>query len=360
MSKGVYVATIEPHSGKSVVTLGLINMILNHKGCVGYFKPVITGDGGEEKDSHLQVIMKHFGLPYAYEELFGFTRKEITALMLQNANSRIIETLIDKYKRMEEKCDYTIVEGTDFLGKGAVFEFDANVAVAKNFGIPAIIVVSGEGKTAEELKNNILAAYEGFAKGDVEVLAVVANKVRREDMSEIAPLLHPYLGDQAVIAVIPKNKILASPTIREINAGLGARSLFGHQRQGNSVDHVIVGAMQLPHFLSYIQDNTLVVTPGTGRTLSSAPSRPISPATIPAWPAFFLPAVLSLMSQSSSLSKVFRTSYPSAWRRRGPLKRPPASAPYTRESMPGIQRKSTWRSASSKNMWTWKNSGRRS
>ncbi len=42
MSKGVFIASIEPRSGKSIVVLGLMNAVVNHRGCVGYFKPVMS------------------------------------------------------------------------------------------------------------------------------------------------------------------------------------------------------------------------------------------------------------------------------------------------------------------------------
>ena len=41
MSKGIYVATIEPNSGKSVVVLGLMRMLLGKTAKVGYFRPII-------------------------------------------------------------------------------------------------------------------------------------------------------------------------------------------------------------------------------------------------------------------------------------------------------------------------------
>jgi len=262
MSKGVFIASIEPRSGKSIVVLGLMNAVVSQRGCVGYFKPVIETDERGEKDVHIEMIRRHFNLPAPYEDLYGFQRRDIAALLVRKEDYKAVATLIEKYKKIEDNCDYTVVEGTDFLGKNTVFEFDANVALPKNLGIPAIIVVSGAEKTPEEIKNGVLAAYGGYRQGEVEVLAVVVNKAREEDVPPIEALLRPLLPEETVLAVIPLSPKLKNPTFREVSAALGARTLFGRHRHENRIDHTIVGAMLLSHFLNHLQDNTLIVTPG--------------------------------------------------------------------------------------------------
>jgi phosphate acetyltransferase len=49
----------------------------------------------------------------------------------------------------------------------------------KNLGIPTIIVGSGVGKTLEELVDSLYFTYD-FKVKDVEVLAIIANKVQPE------------------------------------------------------------------------------------------------------------------------------------------------------------------------------------
>ena len=41
MSKSIYIATSEPSSGKSIVTLGLMSMLIGKTAKVGYFRPII-------------------------------------------------------------------------------------------------------------------------------------------------------------------------------------------------------------------------------------------------------------------------------------------------------------------------------
>ncbi|MDO9275753.1 MAG: AAA family ATPase, partial [Lutibacter sp.] len=41
MKKAIYIATSEANSGKSIVTLGLMRMLLGKTPKVGYFRPII-------------------------------------------------------------------------------------------------------------------------------------------------------------------------------------------------------------------------------------------------------------------------------------------------------------------------------
>ena len=78
-----------------------------------------------------------------------------------------------------------LVEGTGFTGEGTVIEMDLNVLIAKNLGIPTIIVGSGVGKTLEELIDSLYLVCDSFKLKDVEVLAVIANKVQPENTGRI-------------------------------------------------------------------------------------------------------------------------------------------------------------------------------
>jgi phosphate acetyltransferase len=71
-----------------------------------------------------------------------------------------------------------LVEGTSFTGEGTVIELDMNVLIAKNLGIPTIIIGSGVGKHWNY--SIVFIAYDSFKVKDVEVLAVIANKVQPE------------------------------------------------------------------------------------------------------------------------------------------------------------------------------------
>jgi phosphate acetyltransferase len=262
MTKAIFIATAEPYSGKSIIALGLVDMLLSKAQKIGYFKPIINHDPAVAKDVHIETIVNHFGLQVAYEDTYAYTRPQALSLIEAGNQGEIIDTILNKFKQLEEAYDFTVVEGSDFLGEGTAFEFDANVSIAKNLAAPVIIVVSGENKTITQLTTTILTIMRNFQSRDIQVLTVVANKVQPEQVDEVRNELLPQLKGQVTLAVIPDRPALKSPTIKEVQQILGAKLMFGEQQLSNQADHFIMGAMQVPNFLNHIKQNVLIITPG--------------------------------------------------------------------------------------------------
>ena len=261
MTKAVFIATAEPYSGKSLVALGLVNLLLGQARKVGYFKPIIDNDPAQRIDAHLDVMVRHFKLPLAVADTYAYTRPEALRLMEAGAEGALIDAIIRKFKRWEDDYDFTVVEGSDFLGAGTAFEFDANVSIAKNLGVPVILVVSGEGKSTAQVISAVLTLLRSFEAREVPVLLAVANRVPPAQADDVRALLHSQLPAGVLLAVIPEDADLLHPTMREIQTGVDGRLLFGAAGLDNQVDNYIIGAMQVPNFLNYLTDNVLIVTP---------------------------------------------------------------------------------------------------
>ncbi|MBE7170599.1 MAG: phosphate acetyltransferase [Williamsia sp.] len=262
MNKAIFIASAEPYSGKSLLTIGLINMLLGKANRIGYFKPIINQDSKEKRDVHIETVLRHFSLAVGYEDTYAFTRQEVLNRIESNSQHEIINTTIEKYKKLEENYDYTVIEGSDFLGEGTAFEFEYNISIAKNLGVPVMIVVSGDNKTTSQVVNFTLSVLRNFEARELQVLSIVVNKVSPPQENDVRELLSTQLPAGIILSVIPTHKGLQSPTMKEIHERLQGKLLFGEQQLMNQVDHFVTGAMQLPHFLSYIKENVLIITPG--------------------------------------------------------------------------------------------------
>ena len=262
MTKNVFIATSEPYCGKSVIVLGVVNMLLGKTKNVGYFKPIINADPKEKKDDHIATVIEYFGLSVKYEETFAFTRSQALQMIQNKSQGEMIDIIISKYKKLEEAYDFTVVEGSDFVGEGIAFEFDANISIAKNLAAPAIIVISGENKTTAQVATSAMTVFQNFQEREVQVLAVVVNRVNPEQAEDVKKLLLRQLPDNMVIAAIPFERSLNSPTMQEINEHLGGKLLFGEEQLSNQADHFVTGAMQVGNFLNHLKENVLIVTPG--------------------------------------------------------------------------------------------------
>ncbi len=262
MNKGIYIATLEPNSGKSIVSLGLMRTLLGKTAKVGYFRPVIDDSKGDSKDNHINTVLSFFDIPLEYEDAYAFTTSQLIKKRNKGKPGEILDTIITKYKNLEERFDFVLVEGSDFTGEGSVFEFDTNVLIAKNLGLPVILVGSGVGKTEDELLGSLQIAYTSFTDRDVSIMGVVANKVQPENLQIAKEGLSKFLPDSVEVFAIPYTEKLAHPTIKEIVDELDGEVLFGHAFLDNQTGNFGVGAMQLRNYLTHLKQDSLVITPG--------------------------------------------------------------------------------------------------
>lgn len=261
MTNAIYLTTTEPFSGKSIFALGLVNLLASKTDKISYFKPIVTVKKNE-RDRRLELIKQHFKLALPYEDMYAFTIDKAFKEINRNNEAGLIDTIIDKFQRIRENSDFVVVEGTDFAGVTTNLEFNGNVAIAKNLGIPAAIILNCAHKSALEIVEQGLATVNSFKAEGVQVLTLVANKVEAGKETEIKSKLREVLDPSILICTIPSHMELSNPTMEEIRESMGAKVILGEKHLTNRVDHTIVGAMQLRNFLQRLQNNTLVITPG--------------------------------------------------------------------------------------------------
>lgn len=260
MPRNLYIAAIEPLSGKSVIALGMMEFLSRRIRRVGFFRPIIPDtDGGNT----IRLLLSRYHLAFDFEDLYGFRHSQAHELSTAGASGQLMKRILDKYKALEKRCDFVLCEGTDYTGVSSAFEFDFNAEVANNLGSPLLIVVNGRRKSADEVVEAVRVARESSLEKGCSLVATVANRVAPGSVAEIAERLKPVSGDREPAYVLPEEPILGKPTIGEI-----AGALKGEILQGDSeglqreVRDFRVAAMNLPHFLDYVADGTLVITPG--------------------------------------------------------------------------------------------------
>lgn len=261
MNKAIYISSNDANSGKSILTIGLVHSLLSQKPKVGYFRPVIDDpiDGG--KDNHINTVLSHFNLKMSYDESYAFTMSQLIKKLNNHEQDDVINTVIAKFKQLEEENDFVIVEGTDFSEYGPLIELDLNILFAKNLGIPAIIIASCIDQPMESFVDGVHLIYDSFIQKDINVISIVANKVKEEMMDLVKENLSNSIGDNVAINVIPLNQKLKNPTIREMADAIDAKILFGQDLLNRPTGNIEIGAMQIRHYLDYITEDCVVITP---------------------------------------------------------------------------------------------------
>ena len=261
MAKNLYIAAMEPRSGKSVIALGLMELLSRRVRNLGFFRPIIPSR--DQPDRELHLIRTRYNLPHPYEDLYAHTHKEARSMAAGGQYEPLLKSIVDKYKKLESRCDFVLCEGTDFTGVSSAFEFEFNADVANNLGCPVLAIVSGRGKSADRVTAGVLGAHEAFRSQGCTLLATIVNRVNPEDVDTIEQRYRDRTEKEAPVYILPENEILGKPTVGEI-----ARALDGEILQGSAdglrreVLDFKVAAMQLPNFLDHILEGTLVITPG--------------------------------------------------------------------------------------------------
>lgn len=262
MSKAIYIATVESDSGKSLISLGLLRMMLTKSTKVGYFRPIINEIDENGFDEHTKTAINFFNLDIDYNDCFAYKQNEVVELLSEGQTDTVIHNVIKKYKKLEAKYDYVLVEGTDFSGEGGFTELDVNLMIAKNLGIPALIVGAGNDKKKKDFINTMQLSYQSFIKKEIDVIGIIANKIETDEIEFIKKELQNSFPKNLQIDIIPKVDFLAYPTVKEVVQALNGRVLFGEQFLDNAIGSYSTGAMQLRNYLTRIKENALVITPG--------------------------------------------------------------------------------------------------
>ncbi len=261
MSKNVYIATMEPRSGKSVVLLGLMELLSRRVQTIGIFRPVIQA--GERRDDYIELARTRYRLKFAYDDLFGCTHQEARAWLSSGQNETLMKTLVNKYRALERQCDTVVCVGTDFTGVATAFEFDFNAEIANHLGCSLLPVVSGAGRTAEDVVAAARVTRQLFQDKGCTILATVVNRVDPSFLEDVARQLEEKKAETGPVYVLKEETALSYPTVGEIARALGGRFLGeGSDGLDREVRHCGVAAMQLPHVLERVQDGSLVITPG--------------------------------------------------------------------------------------------------
>ncbi len=263
MAKSIYISSSEPYAGKTLIALGCFEVALRHTKKVALFKPVVRDKETGHKDHNIELILDHHKLDQSYDSTYAFQRGEALDLLAHDKFDVFIEKVINKFKELEENYDFVVCEGTDYIGEGSEFELDLNALIAKNLGIPVLILGQGLGRDVDDIINPIQWAIQSYSDHNCKILGTVINKVQPERREELLNKLMSELQDSAgVMSAIPAEKVLSSPTVGEVAKQLNAKVLFGENHLENLVYDIQTVAMRLENYFKFMTEKSLAISPG--------------------------------------------------------------------------------------------------
>ncbi|NLR92317.1 MULTISPECIES: phosphate acetyltransferase [Flammeovirga] len=262
MTNSIYISTAEPNSGKALVALGILESSLRKSSKVGFFKPVIGDFQSAKDDEHISLVIDHFNLDLNYEEAYGLTLKRANELISQGKKDEMLEIVISKYKRLEDRFDFILIESSDYKNS-ITLEHSLNIEFAKNLAAPVLVLTNANNKSTDDCVDALRVAIDDFESSDCEVIGAIVNRTNSDIINDLnVKLADQFKNKKMLLSTIPADERISSPTVRDIAEHLDAKVLYGVRNMDVLVDNITIAAMQMQNFLPKIKENSLVITPG--------------------------------------------------------------------------------------------------
>ncbi|MCL2091309.1 MAG: phosphate acetyltransferase [Micrococcales bacterium] len=253
MARTIYLTSPEGETGKSVIALGLLDLLAHSVARVGVFRPVARST--EPPDWLVELLVSTDGITTTYDQTIGVTYDDVVA-----DPEAALSTIVGRFHEVARCCDAVLVVGSDYVGPTAATELAFNARVAANLGAPVVLVVRGKDRTADRIRQVADSAVATLRDNHAHVAAVVANRCDPAQVTEVQQRL-----DSAATAVyaMPYDDVLYAPTLRQIAQATGATLLSGdEQAMSRPVLDIVVSGMGVDHLLDRLTESSLVIVPG--------------------------------------------------------------------------------------------------
>ncbi len=262
MANNLYVAATEPRSGKSAISLGLMELLTRNIKKVLFFKPLVqVSHGLGERDNTINLIKSQYNLCTNYEEMYAYTVTEASQLISLGKQAELMDGIMAKYNSLAAKADFILCEGIELEGATASFDFDVNVDIANNLGCPVVLVAGARMKTPDELVRSIKVYHESLEERSCDLVATIANRVDPSYVEMVQQNMRKEIS-KGLTYVIPNDENLGNPSVGEVARLLNAEILYGEENLTRHVRSFTIAAMQLRNLLERIDYGTLIITPG--------------------------------------------------------------------------------------------------
>jgi len=263
--KKLFIAATMQNDGKTTVSLGLMFALRKYFRRISFIKPIgqrYLIEQGYKVDEDSVLIDHICGIkrnirdmsPIAIER--GFTEKYIES----GRRDELITKIRRAFDKVSMNTDLVIIEGTGHAGVGSVFDL-SNAVVARILDAKVILISSGGiGKPIDEIMLN----KNLFESENVDFMGAIVNKVLPHKYKKVSKYVRKGLIRKGIqpLGVMPYRRMLDVPTIREIQEETKWELLMGEKFVDNKVGKILVGAMEVHESLMYMEDDSLMITPG--------------------------------------------------------------------------------------------------
>jgi BioD-like phosphotransacetylase family protein len=259
----LYVTSAETFSGKSALCIGLGIRFRADGYKPGYMKPVNVNcrlREGLPYDDDVSFAKEIFDMPEP-PTMVGPVALTPAKLEQQLRGPEIAyeNIFMDAFNQLSAGRDMMVLEGGRSWREGYVAGLSARRLI-EIVGAHVLIVLKYNDTL---LADRALAAQDYFDDALIGVMINETPRTRRDHVKDtIVPYLHRH--NLPVLGILPKDTMLASPTVAELADGLHAEILCNAEHTGDLVENMMVGAMSVEAALMHFRrtPNKCVITGG--------------------------------------------------------------------------------------------------
>lgn len=268
VEKAIYVASTEEPSGKSAIIIALASIATEMGKKIGYFKPIGVKEsfvpGREHLDEDTEIMRAILRLKHESSTIcpLMIEREEFLESFMEVDTSSYIESIKVAYGKASEDVDIMLIEGPHSFSIGAFI----GCSVPRLAGILGADILLVERFSGDLVVDDVLQAQDCCIKWGTQLLGIILNRIPPEKMERVERVVKPFIEKCSirVLGLIPEDKNLSAPTVREICDFIGGRVLAGRDGLDRVIESVLVGAMTPDSAAKYFRKvaNEIVITGG--------------------------------------------------------------------------------------------------
>ncbi len=262
MADTLYIANLEKESGKLVVTLGVMELLSRRIGRVGFFRPIIPGDGRGDND--IDLIKQRYNIHLRFDEMAGVSHEMARTMIAEGEELLLFREIVRKFGEVRKKCDFLLCEGPNIVSMSEAFDYDISIRIARELGTPTLHVVNGAHRSVAEIEKNIGVAEKIYEQYQCPLLAIFVNRIDPALLAAAEAEIRADHRDKPYrLDFLPEMPGFSMPTMEEIIDTLGARHFSG-PKTGllRDVNSIKVAAMSPANYIDFLEEDDLIVTPG--------------------------------------------------------------------------------------------------
>ncbi|WP_439901811.1 phosphate acetyltransferase [Microbacterium azadirachtae] len=274
MAKSILITSVEGHSGKSLIALGVIDALSRATARVGVFRPVTRS---RDRDDVLEMLLSRTRIGLSAQDCIGVGYDELHA-----DPDAALGRIVERFHAVEAQCDAVVILGSDYTDVAGAAELGVNARIAANLGAPVLLVLGGRdtaghgerlgataARTPAQLGQLARLGVAELAQERAVLSAIIVNRAEPGQADDIRAEISAVLRErrdessgEVPVWVVPEDPPLVAPSVRGVLQALGGRLARGDEELlDREVLDVVIAGMSMVNVLPRLIESAVVVIP---------------------------------------------------------------------------------------------------